>query len=853
MRNLVKIHASAVEIACGLLSAEPVLAQSAPATNNAAAGDIIVTARRIEERLQDVPISITVLNQQQIMKNNIVSASDLAATSPSLSVNTNYGSQNSSFALRGFVQENGTSPAVGVYFADVVAPRAISNGLPAGDGAGPGSFFDLQNVQVLNGPQGTLFGRNTTGGAVMLVPQKPTDKFEGYVEGSIGDFALRRVQAVLNIPVADTFRVRLGIDRMTRDGYLHSNSGIGPSDFDDVNYIAARLSVVADLTPDLENYLIATYSRSDTHGDFGKLIGVDPAAPLGSFFAPQLTPGAPNYQGSGFYDGAQNLPGPRSLLTQWQIINTTTWQASDAVTVKNIVSYAQLRDTFDNPIFGTNVLSPAIPALGIASLPLNFSWALGLPGSSTADESTFTEEFRLAGHAAGDRLTWQTGVYIGSVRPLAEVGSIAPVFESCTSNAAVLNFQCSDVLGFLGALGGGTAPGGFLDVTKGETSYHDIGLYAQATYKLAEKLKFTAGFRYTWDRENNYSVQTTTYTAFPANPLGLEHASSIPTAPYTLCPYPGAIDTDPNAPNGCRRNFSGSWHAPTWLLDLDYTPAQDVLLYANWKRGYRTGGISPNVTPPFDTFQQERVDTYEVGAKTSFRGAVSGTFNIAGFYNDFANQQLQLALNPAPGAPVPFTAAPINAGKSRIWGIEVSSSVNLFCGFNVNVGYTYLNTRIQSIAIPALPPGALYTVAGGGYRVGDPLLLSPRNKVTVSATYRLPLNESVGAISLSATFTHTDRMFVNPNDRYYTGFPGSTPEVIAALQADSYVAATDLLNANVNWDSVLHSPIDLAFFMTNVTNQHYLTFASGGAPSLGFETGPVGAPRMFGFRAKVHF
>ena len=143
--------------------------------------EIIVTARRTEERLQDVPISITVYNQQQISNRNITNAADLATFTPSLSANTNFGQENSSFAIRGFTQDAGTQPSVATYFADVVAPRGPTQGTQAGDGAGPGSFFDLQNIQVLKGPQGTLFGRNTTGGAVLFVPQKPTSEFGGYV------------------------------------------------------------------------------------------------------------------------------------------------------------------------------------------------------------------------------------------------------------------------------------------------------------------------------------------------------------------------------------------------------------------------------------------------------------------------------------------------------------------------------------------------------------------------------------------------------------------------------------------------------------------------------------------------
>lgn len=235
------------------------------------ASDIVVTARRVEERLQDVPISITVFNQEQIDQRNIVSAGDLAAFTPSLQANSRFGGDNTSFSIRGFVQEAPTSPSVAVYFAEVVAPRA-NGATTGGNGAGVGAFFDLQNVQVLKGPQGTLFGRNTTGGAVLLTPRKPTDELEGYLEGSIGNYDLMRIQGVVNVPLSDTFRVRFGVDRQKRDCYLRNISGIGPDRSADINYTAYRLSIVGDLTPNLENYTVATYSDSDNNGSVPKMI-----------------------------------------------------------------------------------------------------------------------------------------------------------------------------------------------------------------------------------------------------------------------------------------------------------------------------------------------------------------------------------------------------------------------------------------------------------------------------------------------------------------------------------------------------------------------------------------------------
>ena len=295
--------------------------------------EIIVTARRFEERLQDVPISITVFNQEQLTSRNIVNSQDLALYTPSLSANNNFGSQNASFAIRGFVQDIGTQPSVGVYFADVVAPRGASPNIPIGDGAGPGTFFDLQNVQVLKGPQGTLFGRNTTGGAILVVPQKPTSSLEGYIEGSVGNYDMKRIQAVVNLPLSDNFRLRLGVDHQQRNGYENNDSGVGPPKLNDVDYTAVRVSLVADITPNIENYTILSYLLSDTNGEVQKVVGCNPSTNPANFFGQLacLQLQQEQAKGAGFYTVQSDLTNPDTRLQQVQAINTTTWRASDAL------------------------------------------------------------------------------------------------------------------------------------------------------------------------------------------------------------------------------------------------------------------------------------------------------------------------------------------------------------------------------------------------------------------------------------------------------------------------------------------------------------------------------------------
>ncbi len=834
-----------------------VYAQAAPAGGSPGAGDdtaaIIVTARRVEERLQDVPISITVFNQQQLSNKNIKDATDLATYTPSLSANNNFGQENTTFAIRGFVQDVGTAPSVGSYFADVVVPRGGASGLPIGDTINAGQLFDLQNAQVLKGPQGTLFGRNTTGGAVLLVPQKPTDKLEGYVEGGYGNYNQRRIQAVINVPLSDTFRVRLGVDRQLQDGYLKNISGIGPKDFNNLDYTAVRLSIDADLTPDLENYIVASYYHSKNNGAADKITAADPNEGFGFLAAPQIA--AQNAHG--FYSVENGVADAGLTTTQWQVINNTTWKATDNITIKNIVSYAELKQSGVNPIFAFNAQTPGPGGVIYNS---DFQESAAPAGGDIAHEGTFTEEFRVAGNTSDSRLTYQTGAYFESVRPLSAVGSQSAGFASCTDRAA---FQCSDALGGLFGI-----PLGNINYDVGKTAFRDIGLYAQGTYKLTDQLKATAGFRYTWDREEITDSDQIVYAL--AQPPG---SGPIPTInPNTGLPNPylgSCLNSNVGqiAPN-CINNYATKSSAPTWHFDLDYTPNRDLLLYASYSRGYRAATISPNI--PFggtegnlDTTlnytKQEKVDTYEIGLKKSFTGAVRGTFNVSGFYNNFSNQQIQVGFLPTPAenGKVPETAAPLNAGKSKIYGLEVESSISPFQGFEVTLGYTYLRTRIDAVLpIPSNPD----YITQNSFNVGDPETGSPRNKLVVGADYTLPTPSEWGKITIGGSVTYRSSELSNYIDRGNFGPINPVTGVLtpdqesAAIRAAGTLPALTLIGATVNWNSVGGKPFDLGFFVTNLTNKHYYNFAAGlGGESLGFEVQTVGAPRMFGGTLKVHF
>lgn len=809
MHSNLKSTLTAVALSIGSVGAGH---NDALADDTAGLEEIIVTARRVEERLQDVPISMTVLNQQQLAERNVLSGRDLATYTPSLAANARFGTENTSFAIRGFTQEIRTTASVGMYFADVVAPRGGAS-TTSGDGAGPGNFFDLQNVQVLKGPQGTLFGRNTTGGAVLLVPQKPTSKFEGYLEPSYGSYEMLGIQAVLNAPLSDRVRLRLGVDDHHRDGYLKNISGVGPSRLGEVDYTAARASLVVDVADNVENYTIGSHLLSDNIGDIPQVFACNPAiAPFGPFACAQVA----RAQGRDFYTVENGDPTPQTRSETWQAINTTTWLATDTLTLKNIISYAELVNDNRSEIFGDNFLLPA--ATGpFAGQRLIFTNLRGAPGRHVTDQSTFTEELQFQGRSEDSRLIWQGGVYFEQSDALNPNGAQSPQTIICADSN---NLRCIDVLGVFAGRPGAV---GTLGYRVGEIEYRDWAVYGQASYKLTDPLTFTLGLRYTEDRSE--SVTQAAVYRFPA-----------PNTPVSSCI--SALVGDPRAPvsnpSNCEQTFENKTSAPTWLVGLDYAPTDSLMVYAKYSRGYRMGSVNPYGADGYNIFDEEKVDTYEIGMKSSFVGAFSGTFNIAAFYNDFQDQQLQVNFSCSTQC-VSGNIGIVNAGKSRISGVEVDSNVVLFTGLSLNLSYAYLDTKLVELDPVTLLPGSLYDRVQYTSVPGSELPLSPNHKVSGTLTYQWPLPKSVGEVRIGTTYTYTDEQLV------------STATPFGVLP--SY----ELFNVNLSWESIGGAPVDVALFATNVTEEKYATYVTGTYNIAGFESRVLGEPRMYGARVRWRF
>lgn len=784
--------------------------------------EIIVTARRTEEVLQNIPISMTVFNQEMLDERNVVSGTDLVKYTPSLSVNTRFGSDQASFAIRGFTQELRTTASVAVYFADVVAPRG-GGSVTSGDGAGPGSFFDLQNVQVLKGPQGTLFGRNTTGGAIQLVPQEPTNKTEGYLELSAGNYDMKRAQGVINLPISDMARARFGVDTQKRDGYIKNSSGIGPDHLSDTDYIAARASLILDLTDTVQNYTIFSYTKSENNGSIQGMYAcnpaIDPATGQRVGLA-SLCDATIAHQGNDFYTVESDTENPVSKLKQWQAINTTTWDITDDFTVKNILSYADLEQTMRTSVFGTNFYLPdALAAFGVAGAPLTFQMSGQYPGMPTNSQTTFVEELQFQGAGLDGSLTWQAGLYYENSRPDGLSGSMSPAFLSCaeTLGSDSADWLCMNPLGAFADDFNGS-----VQANVGKIEYINQAVYSQATYDINDEFRTTVGLRYTVD-ETKATSQQVTYSGFE---------NFTPSSPTVI----GCVMSDATGPE-CKHRLRQKSEAPTWLIDFDYLPTPDVMIYAKYARGYRQGSISMFSPEGLQTYDPEEVDSYEIGAKTTFGGPVPGTLNISLFYNEITDQQLQATYIPKQGS---ATTAILNAGASTIQGMEIETTLRLLDSLSLNIAYTYLDTRLDELVDPPWDTD-VYNSVSASAQEGGHLAFSPRHNVTAGLSYKLPLPADVGDVSAGATYTYVSK------------------QISAVSQIDEsnyYVASLDsyeLVNLNLGWKAVMGSAFDAALFVTNALGEEYATYSPGLYSSGGMEFRVVGEPRMYGARIKYNF
>lgn len=356
--------------------------RSAAADDTVVLEDVLVSARRREESMQKVPVAVTALSGDELRRWSLDSVSDLERVVPSMTVGPTGGRKTvPGFTIRG--QRDSLAgitndPAVGVYIAEAVQTR------PTGLGK---ALFDLESVQVLKGPQGTLFGRNTTGGAILIQPKRPSlDKMEGYAQTTFGDYNRFDLQGAVNLPLGDKWAVRVAGNRTRRDGFAQNvTTGL---ELDEDSSEAGRVSVLFQPSDAFDNTLYLDAVNSDQEGNPMKLIAVRPGSLADTRFG-YVSIFERQQATQGFYDVEGNAQAHSSVkgrgATNVSVIRLNGFN------IKNIANYRRMDQTELMDYDGT-----AQAVLVVDEL-------------QNADQ--YSDEVQFSGTAFADRLTWITGLY----------------------------------------------------------------------------------------------------------------------------------------------------------------------------------------------------------------------------------------------------------------------------------------------------------------------------------------------------------------------------------------------------------------------------------------------------------
>jgi iron complex outermembrane receptor protein len=785
--------------------------EEAQADGTGAGDAIIVTARRREENLQDVPISITAVSGEVLAQRGVRDALDLQYQTPSLSVTgTGPNKYNVAYAIRG--QRSGefqllTDPAVGTYFAEVVVPRTYGFGT---------AFYDLQNIQVLKGVQGTLFGRNMTGGAVLVEPNHP-DVHEFHASGSAqyGNFDMVELNGMVNVPlVPDVLAVRAAGTYRDRKGYTTDVST--GRDYDDQHYYAYRVS--AELQIDgLTSFLVFDYLNQDEHGSGNKLLGYTQTDPingattyvggqtqaagffpsvngvpvqrLDTLFNGALALGDRQVNYGNFGSGPLYVPGfglPQVKITNWGITNKTTFEAGD-VTFKNIFGYREASLDLKADLDG-----------GPAAL---------IQADQFAEPRQLSEELQMQGTPFGKNFDLTMGAYY--FREWGKDGLLASNFPQLTA------------IGFATAPGTSPADAGFYlsqpaqfyrQNTTADTNATSWAVYAAGTLRVGEQFSLSGGIRYNSDvRRVTWNPFYTDLT-FPGTPVVAPCYWNGPaTFTRAACPHSGKLKND----------------AVTWDVTAQWRPTGDLSAYLSARKGYRAGGYSLRATTDTTAapFQPEYVQEYEAGLKNSFDipgGRLSTS--IAVFFQNYTNVQKQNAIS------IGGQVATIikNTAKQHNYGGEFEATLRLDNGLSANIFYSYVKDKVISGSNGTFPmQGIPSHQLGGG-------LTCERET-------------GLGVVSANVNATYRSDVQLDEFD-------------VLGLQK-GYA----LVNARLGLDDINGTGIGVAVWGKNLTNHYYKTgvislMSSGPilngvnpGPGVGFGAGIFGEPRTYGVEVSFKF
>ncbi len=821
---------------------------------------VMVDARKRAEDQQVVPISITAYTQADLDRLNIKTIEDLRYSSPSLQIApTSFRQDTLNITIRG--QRNFDAPSGGgnsglafdtasaVYKDGVYYARAVGLG---------GALFDLESVQVLKGPQGTLVGKNTTGGALLYRSREPGSEYEGYLRATGGDYGRAGVQGVVNIPLTDEFAFRAAVNLENQKGYI-ANYFYDPASGMRNNQAAMGSNKLAGnfalkWQPDEDTKIVlradiaAEHNTGVTYHSLGYFIGTVPSGTRASICnIPAACPSTTNTAnptiaftdllghpvGSTYLTanasgvGAVN-PSPaayNSLLNSVARQQTTGfWSAEQAISNLNAGHYQTWSAALDHSFDGVDMkLMAAYRTWDNTGQAIS----RGQPFEMNTYQFNFPQyeswqsELTFNGTGFGDALQWTAGLfYFGETSP--NDGGLLYLFLPSAGGApqAVQGRQLT-----------------ITDSRNNGMENNSYAGYAQATYKIWDDTRLTAGIRLTHDQRfahmETRTIRTPSTLTLANTQTGNGATGTFNAAAWSFegINYTGqTVGCTMTNANGvilplaqCNIDAKRTYTEPTWTVSLDHDLWDGTLVYGTVRTGYRSGAINPqSINIAAQVAAPEEVMDYELGVKSDFvLGNIPVRANLAAYQTMYRNIQVQqgvpnvsLATATGGGActQTAFNAGQcvgtfndnitLNARAARIWGAEwdITFLLNDWLTFRTNGSYTDARFTDYTFLVPA------------GY-------LQPSSVTNLSGT---PIPQPAWQTSQFLTFDMGRDLFGAPtgavsfNVHYY--WQGRTLADMRNYNAAQRTSAYGMLNLRLEAHDFLHPNVDLAVFMNNATN-----------------------------------
>ena len=766
--RIVRLGATASALALAMGGAAH--AQDAQADDADTAGDpIIVTATLRQADVQDIPLAVTAVAPEQLERQGVADIKTLSSISPSFNIQSSQTeTQGTSIKIRGVGttgNNTGLESSVGVFIDGVYQSRP---GIALGD------LLDLERLEILRGPQGTLFGRNTSAGALNVTTRRPNlNRIEGFANASYGNFDFVNVQGGVSLPISEGVAgVRLSGAYRRRDGFLDSSTGAESLNRD--RYIV-RGQFLWEPSADLSVRLIGDYSRAKENCCDGVIIRETELAADFAFH------GLPRDGVEDFGPGAlerRNSNGSlfRNNQRQWGVSGQIDYTLSDAAKLVYIGGYREFRARSDQDsdfvnlnVFYSGSGADTGAATGTADFPSN-----GGP------IKTMTHELRLQGNAFADRLDYLVGAYYSDEK-IRETQSMT---LGTHYQAAVTAFNFGRAIGpnglfALTALGNGGVPvntAGNFAINRFGADSESFSVFTHNVFDITDNIALTLGARYVDETKDGFFDQLA--ASSPACQaisngviLGTIPAALRGAALATTCfPFATSVDlTAPAAAGGglasrllpLPREFETTFKDDeiTYTGQLSYNTNEGTLVYGSFSHGFKSGGFNLDPTSAVNgsdpRFQSEKVDAYELGVKTEFAdGRIRA--NLAIFRMDLSDFQV-----------LEFTGVQFltfNVDNARSQGAELELFGRFDPNISMNLALTYADAEYGKDCDKGL--AASPAISSIRRLCGQPLTNAPKFTGVAGVTYDGPLNDNGWGLlaSFNANYSSKRRTSTIPFD-----------------------------------------------------------------------------------------